>query len=131
MLCWEGNKMRLQLDVEDALSDVARSSGRKTVIICDRGLPDSAAYVSEDDFQSILDEHDWMLDRLMARYDSRSRLYFVSRRGGAYYGGHFSWQVLASGTSRVRRHRHDPVRRDRGSPSLSARPTDDGGAPFL
>ena len=60
--------MRLQLDLEDALCEIARSSGRKTVVICDRGLPDSAAYVTEDDFQSILDEHDWLLDRLMARY---------------------------------------------------------------
>ena len=56
MLNWEANKMRMQLDLEDALSDIAVSSGKKTVIICDRGVPDSAAYVSEDDFQSILDE---------------------------------------------------------------------------
>lgn len=67
-LSWESNKMQLQADMEDALYDLARSSGEKTVILCDRGLPDSAAYVSEDAFQTILDDHDWMSDKLMARY---------------------------------------------------------------
>ena len=67
-LSWESNKMQLQADMEDALYDVARSSGERTVILCDRGLPDSAAYVSEDAFQTILDDHDWLLDKLMARY---------------------------------------------------------------
>merc|ERR1712185_733716 len=60
--------MQLQADMEDALYDVARSSGERSVILCDRGLPDSAAYVSEDAFQTILDDHDWLLDKLMARY---------------------------------------------------------------
>ena len=46
MLCWEGNKMRMQQELEDSLHDIAASSGKKTVIICDRGLPDSAAYTS-------------------------------------------------------------------------------------
>ena len=67
-LSWESNKMQLQADMEDALYDVARTSGERTVILCDRGLPDSAAYVSEDAFQTILDDHDWLLDKLMARY---------------------------------------------------------------
>ena len=55
MLCWEGNKMRMQQELEDSLHDIAASSGKKTVIICDRGLPDSAAYTSEHEFQTILD----------------------------------------------------------------------------
>ena len=62
-LSWESNKMQLQADMEDALYDLARSSGQRTVILCDRGLPDSAAYVSEDTFQTILDDHDWLLVR--------------------------------------------------------------------
>ena len=68
MLCWEGNKMRMQQELEDSLHDIAASSGKKTVIICDRGLPDSAAYTSEHEFQTILEEHDWILDKLMNRY---------------------------------------------------------------
>ena len=70
MLCWEGNKMRMQQELEDSLHDIAASSGKKTVIICDRGLPDSAAYTSEHEFQTILEEHDWILDKLMNRYSS-------------------------------------------------------------
>ena len=39
-LSWEASKMQLQLDVEDALWEVAASSGKKTLIICDRGPPE-------------------------------------------------------------------------------------------
>ena len=53
---------------EDALYDLTRTSGQRTVILCDRGMPDAAAYISEDAFQTLLDEHDWLLDRMMARY---------------------------------------------------------------
>jgi hypothetical protein len=35
MLNWEGNKMRLQLDLEDALTDIAKSSGKR----CDSATP--------------------------------------------------------------------------------------------
>ena len=37
MLSWEGNKMQIQLHLEEALFEIACSSGLKTVIICDRG----------------------------------------------------------------------------------------------
>lgn len=47
-LVWEANKMQLQIDLEDALMEVAQSSGKPTVILCDRGVPDSAAYVDDN-----------------------------------------------------------------------------------
>ena len=66
-LKWEACKMQLQMDMEDALTEVATSSGKRSVVICDRGMPDSAAYVSEEAFAMILDDRDWLLDKLMAR----------------------------------------------------------------
>eukprot|EP00656_Telonema_subtile_P016126 TRINITY_DN18506_c0_g1_i4.p1 TRINITY_DN18506_c0_g1~~TRINITY_DN18506_c0_g1_i4.p1 ORF type:complete len:404 (+),score=142.39 TRINITY_DN18506_c0_g1_i4:140-1351(+) len=74
-LFWEASKMQLQADVEDALMEVALHSGRESVILCDRGLPGSAAYMSGDDaqqraeFESILEDKGWNVDKLMQRYD--------------------------------------------------------------
>ena len=68
MNCWEGNKMQLQENMEDALHQIAVSSGKRTIIICDRGVPDSAAYVDENHFQDILDHRNWNQDKLFDRY---------------------------------------------------------------
>lgn len=67
---WEGNKMHMKLEFEEAFKKIAQSSSAKTtVILCDRGVPDSAAYCGEDEFQDILDRYNWSLDKLYSRYD--------------------------------------------------------------
>ena len=64
---WEGSKMYAQAMLEDSLENMVEQ-GRHTVLICDRGLPDSAAFCSEDDFQTILAEYHWTEEELMQRY---------------------------------------------------------------
>ena len=69
-LTWEGTKMRMKLEFEEAFKKIAQSSKAKTtVILCDRGVPDSAAYCDEAAFQDILDSYNWSRDKLYSRYD--------------------------------------------------------------
>lgn len=67
--------MNLQGAAEDTLISIASLSGKKTVVLCDRGMSGSAAYMEgdeqqqEDEFQEILDEQGWKHDELLNRYD--------------------------------------------------------------
>ena len=62
--------MRMKLEFEEAFKKIAQSSKAKaTVILCDRGVPDSAAYCDEAAFQDILDRYNWSRDKLYSRYD--------------------------------------------------------------
>lgn len=48
--------MRTQMSLEDAFGELARNEGLPSVILCDRGLMDGSAYVSEELWQAVLDE---------------------------------------------------------------------------
>jgi len=67
--------MRLQMEMEDSLLTIACSSGKKTILLCDRGMPDSAAYMAGDEqtqeaeFNTCMDQHGWTMEKLMSRYD--------------------------------------------------------------
>lgn len=69
-LHWESQQMRLKLEFEDCLKRMATTAGAdKTIILCDRGLPDTAAYNTDEEFQDILDHNQWTMEHLYARYD--------------------------------------------------------------
>ena len=48
--------MRTQMALEDQFSELARNEGLPSVILCDRGLMDGSAYVSEELWSAVLDE---------------------------------------------------------------------------
>jgi len=48
--------MRMQINLEDNFTELARNEGLPSVILCDRGLMDGSAYVSEEMWQAIMDE---------------------------------------------------------------------------
>jgi len=52
----EKSKLRFQLAMEDTLSEIANASGRPALMICDRGAMDTAAYISEEVWQRVLDD---------------------------------------------------------------------------
>ncbi|CAI2366528.1 unnamed protein product [Moneuplotes crassus] len=64
--------MRYQIFIEDLIVEYAASTSDKPVVIlCDRGLIDGKAYVSEQVWQSILDEMSWNEVHLRdSRYDA-------------------------------------------------------------
>lgn len=52
----QGSVMDVQRALEDSCERVLRARGEPAVVLCDRGLMDGAVYVSDQEFQHILDE---------------------------------------------------------------------------
>lgn len=48
--------MNLQISLEDSFERVLKASGKKGVILCDRGLMDGSAYVSQEEWDKFLSE---------------------------------------------------------------------------
>ena len=51
--------MLTQFALEDYFTNLALIQGKPSVILCDRGLMDSKAYLTEDAWQLLLDEQNW------------------------------------------------------------------------
>jgi hypothetical protein len=63
--------MKIQMNLEDTFTDMARNEGAPAVVLCDRGLMDGSAYISEDAWQTVLDESGWTtVDLRDKRYDA-------------------------------------------------------------
>jgi hypothetical protein len=64
---------KAQLSLENTFLQVARSTskenGKPSVVLCDRGVLDGAAYMSDHEFQALLDEEGWKLVDLRDKYD--------------------------------------------------------------
>jgi predicted ATPase len=62
--------IRFQIYAEDYFTQLALMSKSPSIIICDRGTCDPAAYVSKEEFQAIMDEEGWTWTTLRdKRYD--------------------------------------------------------------
>lgn len=69
-LCWEAAKLRLQEAMENEFISVAVSQDSPTLLLCDRGMVDSKAYVpSVDDWYTMLEDNNWTEEQLLDRYD--------------------------------------------------------------
>ncbi|GAB1219572.1 hypothetical protein ENUP19_0038G0049 [Entamoeba nuttalli] len=70
-LCWELCKIRCQLAMEDQFYTYAKSTNKKiTLILSDRGSMDSAAYMSEDNWDKVMKEGGFDYDSFCKnRYD--------------------------------------------------------------
>lgn len=61
--------MKLQLELENLASIAATETASPTIIICDRGLLDDKAYVTEKEFQQLLVDFNTTQFDLLNRYD--------------------------------------------------------------
>lgn len=76
---FEGVVVKTKIALEDTFHALAKVSGRPSVLICDRGTMDTAAYMSEADWGAMLDEHNWnVVDLRDKRYDAVIRTYFTT-----------------------------------------------------
>lgn len=66
----QSNMMRAQIAMEDTFAGIAASTGEKSIVICDRGTIDPAAFISETMWQAILDENNITTQKLYSRYDA-------------------------------------------------------------
>jgi hypothetical protein len=61
--------MRLQMALEESFVAAARASGRPSVVVCDRGLMDNRAYLSEEQWSALLRQEQWSVGQLRERYE--------------------------------------------------------------
>jgi CYTH domain-containing protein/predicted ATPase len=82
----EANIVALMMALEDAFIDVARASGRPSVVFCDRGVMDVAAYMPPTAWQALLDERGWTVSALRdQRYDAVLHLVTAAAGAEAFY----------------------------------------------
>jgi CYTH domain-containing protein/predicted ATPase len=80
------NVLRVMMALEDAFHALARSSGRPSIILCDRGVMDAAAYLPADAWTALLDEHDWTTVGLRdKRYEAVFHLVTAADGAEAFY----------------------------------------------
>jgi CYTH domain-containing protein/predicted ATPase len=71
IITWESNMMILQQHLENRFINIAKSTGKKSVVICDRGMMDGSAFVTPHQWAAILDENHWtVVDLRDRRYDA-------------------------------------------------------------
>eukprot|EP01060_Flectonema_neradi_P009453 TRINITY_DN16732_c1_g1_i1.p1 TRINITY_DN16732_c1_g1~~TRINITY_DN16732_c1_g1_i1.p1 ORF type:complete len:451 (+),score=75.12 TRINITY_DN16732_c1_g1_i1:132-1355(+) len=76
----------LQLSLEDRMVSIAQNSGKKTVILCDRGTMDGKAFCSEEMWQEIINRTGYDSDRLRdTRYDMVLHLVTAAEGAGEFY----------------------------------------------
>jgi len=68
---FEGTIIKTKMALEDLYYNLAAASSQPCVIICDRGTMDTAAYMNDEDFDILLDDHNWnRIDLRDKRYDA-------------------------------------------------------------
>jgi CYTH domain-containing protein/predicted ATPase len=85
-LRFQENLLGLMMAAEDAFVDLARSTGRPAVVICDRGTMDASAYMTPQSWQALLDERGWTVTALRdGRYDAVLHLVTAASGAEAFY----------------------------------------------
>ena len=82
----QGVVLDTQLALEQGVERVLRARGKPAVILCDRGAMDGAIYVSEQDFQKVLDErHTSIVELRDNRYDACFHMVTAADGAEPYY----------------------------------------------
>ena len=85
-LRFEADLIRLQMAIEETFTDLAASSARRSIVICDRGTMDAAAYMSPVMWQALLDQQGWSESALRdRRYDAVIHLVTAARGAEEFY----------------------------------------------
>ncbi len=75
----------LQLAKENLFERYANSCQSDTIILCDRGMMDSRAYISDEEFALLLDERRLSEMEIMASYDAVIHLVTAALGASAFY----------------------------------------------
>jgi hypothetical protein len=87
---WDLNKLKAQMAFEDAFRTVAESRGADSppaVLLVDRGVMDTKAFVSEEAWDEMLSVHGWDEEQFLRRYDSVIHLVSTAIGAEAHYSG--------------------------------------------
>eukprot|EP01012_Entosiphon_sulcatum_P014907 TRINITY_DN19934_c0_g1_i1.p1 TRINITY_DN19934_c0_g1~~TRINITY_DN19934_c0_g1_i1.p1 ORF type:complete len:504 (-),score=60.38 TRINITY_DN19934_c0_g1_i1:810-2321(-) len=85
-MCWESSRIMCQMQMEDSFIQIARAAHRPTVLLCDRGTMDAAAYMDTQTWHELLAEMNWETDILREeRYDAVIHLVSTAIGAEEYY----------------------------------------------
>jgi len=86
ILAFQGNLMKTQMHIEDVIYDLAVSSKKPSVVICDRGAMDSRAYCTQEVWELIQAENKFNdIDLRDRRYDAVIHLVTAAIGAEKYY----------------------------------------------
>lgn len=89
MIAFQRGIVRLQLALEDAFLDFARTQQRHAVLLCDRGVVDGAAYLPTEAWQRIAGATGYTDEQLRdGRYDAVLHLVTTALGAESHYGTH-------------------------------------------
>ena len=84
---WDLNKLKAQIAFEDAFRAVAEASDGPSVVLVDRGVMDTKAFVSEEAWDEMLSVHGWDEEQFIRRYDSVIHLVSTAIGAEDFYSG--------------------------------------------
>eukprot|EP01087_Luapelamoeba_hula_P016633 TRINITY_DN5129_c0_g3_i3.p1 TRINITY_DN5129_c0_g3~~TRINITY_DN5129_c0_g3_i3.p1 ORF type:complete len:624 (-),score=115.37 TRINITY_DN5129_c0_g3_i3:68-1939(-) len=85
-IAFEESKIRTQMALEDAFMQLARVSGKPSVVICDRGTVDSKAYIADDAWNLLLNKTGWSIVGLRDKqYDAVLHLISAALGAESFY----------------------------------------------
>ena len=85
LLAFETGLIQLQMQMEDSFLQVARSTGRPSVVVFDRGACDVAAYLPAEIWGELLVANGWTTESLLSRYDCVVHLVTAADGAEAFY----------------------------------------------
>eukprot|EP00033_Pygsuia_biforma_P000323 GCRY01000394.1.p1 GENE.GCRY01000394.1~~GCRY01000394.1.p1 ORF type:complete len:408 (-),score=41.38 GCRY01000394.1:317-1540(-) len=83
---FQENMIKIMMALEDGYYSMAKDSGQKSILFCDRGTLDCFAYMDKEVWQAILDENGWSIVQLRdKRYDCVVHLITAAIGAEAHY----------------------------------------------
>jgi CYTH domain-containing protein len=78
--------LRVMMAMEDAFQAIARTTGKPSILLCDRGTMDVSAYLPPEAWAALLNEQDWTVVGLRdKRYDAVIHLVTAADGAEAFY----------------------------------------------
>jgi hypothetical protein len=85
-LCFQSNLMDLQISLEDSFERVLRARGKPSVLLCDRGLMDGSAYMTQEEWETLLVNKGLQVaDVCESRYNAVMHLVTAAEGAERYY----------------------------------------------
>jgi CYTH domain-containing protein/thymidylate kinase len=82
----QSEMVHVVMALEDAFRAIARATARPSVLLCDRGAMDTAAYLPPEAWAALLNEHDWTVVGLRdRRYEAVIHLVTAADGAEAFY----------------------------------------------
>ena len=86
LTAFQSHLLRIIRTLEDSFYAMAKTTGRPSVLLCDRGCMDGAAYVSREVWAEILRENDWTAEQVCnSRYDAVIHLMTAAEGAESFY----------------------------------------------